>query len=56
MPINLPFKWNHFLAAVIAVTVLLTWNGVPLMPVLAGCAAAVLFGWLRQPKARSAGK
>ncbi len=52
----MPFKWNHFLAAAAAVTVLLTWNGVPLTPVLAGCAAAALVGWLLQPKAKTAGK
>lgn len=46
----MPFKWNHFLAAAMAVIVLLTWNGVPLTPVLAGCAAAALFAWWRSPR------
>ena len=29
----MPLKWNHFFAAAIAVTVLLSMNGVPLTPV-----------------------
>jgi hypothetical protein len=39
------YKWQYFLAAVFFGSYLLISRGVPLLPVLIGCAAAALITW-----------
>jgi hypothetical protein len=36
-------KWQYFLAAAISVSILLIVNGVPFLPVLAGCGAVAVW-------------
>lgn len=43
----MPLRWNYLLASAALVTYLLVNLGVPLLPVLIGCAAAALFAWWR---------
>jgi hypothetical protein len=38
-------KWRYFLAAAACVAILLITNGVPYLPVLAGCAAVALLNF-----------
>jgi hypothetical protein len=49
-------RWNYFLAAAFFASYLLVSNGVPLVPVLAGCAAAALFIWWREHSRRPVGR
>jgi hypothetical protein len=44
-------RTSYFLAAAFFAAYLLVSNGVPPVPVLAGCAAAALFTWLRRKPA-----
>jgi hypothetical protein len=39
------YKWHYFLAACVFAAYLLLSRGVPLFPVLAGCAFAALLTW-----------
>lgn len=41
-------RWRYFLPAAFFGSYLLLSNGVPLLPVLLGCAVAALCMWLRQ--------
>jgi uncharacterized membrane protein AbrB (regulator of aidB expression) len=41
-------RWRYFLPAAFFGGYLLLSNGVPLLPVLSGCAIAALCVWLRQ--------
>ncbi|MBZ5594547.1 MAG: hypothetical protein LAP39_20080 [Acidobacteriia bacterium] len=36
-------KWRYFLAAAISASIILVMNGVPFLPILAGCAAVALW-------------
>ena len=38
-------KWRYFLAAAICVSIMLIANGVPYLPVLAGCAAVAFWNF-----------
>ena len=39
------YKWQYFLAAVFFASYMLVSRGVPLLPVIAGCAIAALITW-----------
>ena len=45
-------NWGYFFAAVFFASYLLISNGVPLLPVIAGCAVAALSMWLRTASGR----
>ena len=47
-------SWGYFFAAAFFASYLMISNGVPLLPVLAGCAVAALSMWLRMASARKA--
>lgn len=46
-------KWNYFLAAVFFAGYLLVSRGVPLLPVILGCAGAALLTWLKHSRSAS---
>lgn len=43
--LEMKYKWQYFLAACFFASYLLISKGVPLIPVLAGCALAALLTW-----------
>ena len=45
-------NWGYFFAAAFFASYLMVSNGVPLLPVLAGCAVAALSMWIRMESAR----
>jgi hypothetical protein len=45
-------SWGYFLSAAFFASYLLISNGVPLLPVLAGCGVAAFSMWLRTGMAR----
>lgn len=46
-------KWRYFVAAVISVSIILIANGVPLLPILAGCSAIAFWNVRKRRNSQS---
>lgn len=45
-------KWRYFIAAALSVAVILALNGVPLLPILAGCGAVAIWNFRKKNKSQ----